>query len=57
MEVGQRPSWMKPSSERLTSPLTVGIDLQKRRTAQWLAAIYSHGGSQGFKSLTSIHAW
>ena len=37
-------------SERLTSPLTVGVELRKRLSAQRWAATYSHGGSQGFKS-------
>jgi hypothetical protein len=36
--------------ERLTLPLTVRVDLQKRWSAQRWAATYSHGGSQGFKS-------
>jgi hypothetical protein len=31
-------------SERLTSPLTVRVDLGKRRSAQRWAATYSHGG-------------
>jgi hypothetical protein len=35
-----------PSSERLTSLLTVGIHLRKRRSAQREAATYSHGGSE-----------
>jgi hypothetical protein len=39
-----------PRSERLTSPLTVGVDLGKRSSAQRWAGPYSHGGSQGFKS-------
>src|SRR5215211_4378255 len=35
---------LRPASERLTSPLTVGSDLQKRGSAQRWAATYSHGG-------------
>jgi hypothetical protein len=31
-------------SERLTSPLTVGVELRKRLSAQQWAATYSHGG-------------
>jgi hypothetical protein len=30
-------------SERLTSPLTVGVELRKRLSAQRWAATYSHG--------------
>jgi hypothetical protein len=37
-------------SERLTSPLTVGVELRKRLSAQRWAATYSYGGSRGFKS-------
>jgi hypothetical protein len=33
-----------PMSERLTSPLTVGVELRKRLSAQRWAATYSHGG-------------
>jgi hypothetical protein len=38
----QGPSLMRPSSERLTLPLTVGIHLGKRGSAKRWAATYSH---------------
>jgi hypothetical protein len=34
MEMSQGPSLTRPSSERLTSPLTVRSDLRKRGSAQ-----------------------
>jgi hypothetical protein len=37
-------------SERLTSPLTVRIDLGKRSSAQRWAGPYSRGGSQGYSA-------
>jgi hypothetical protein len=42
--------YMMARSEHLTLPLTVTIELRKRRSAQRWAGPYSHGGSQGFKS-------
>jgi hypothetical protein len=45
------------SSERLTSPLTVGVDLGKRWSAQRWAATYSHGGSQSSPPPPSRDGW
>jgi hypothetical protein len=44
-----------PMSERLTSPLTVGVELRKRLSAQRWAATYSHGGGQAVTAVVSPH--